>query len=262
MTHAVTHQNYRQQAILDDLRASGGAGRITDIARALAVSQETVRRNIKHLAEIGMVEKLHGGARLLAPVDEADLRQRIGENPQPKARIARRVAALIPDGASCFLDIGSTTIYVAEALKNHSGLLVATNSIAVAHKLAMRNDNRIFMAGGELRAHDGGVFGADAMDFAARFQTDFAILSATAVSATSGLMLNDMEEAKFARLILQNAARRIVTADARKFARTAPICAAPLSLIDVLVTDQPPPADIRTAARTHGVEILIADPSR
>ena len=250
------HGNYRQQAILDELRRSGGTARIHALAAALDVTEETVRRNIRHLTELGLVEKMHGGARLVAN-EEGDLNQRIAENPEAKRRIAEAVARLIPDGASLFLDIGSTTNYVAEALRRHRALLVVTNSVAVAYKLAARNDNRVFMAGGELRPHDGGAFGAEAMDFVRRFKTDYAVLSAAAIAAPEGLMLQDLEEASFSRLIMQNAACRIVAADGRKFHRRAPIVAAALSMVDILVSDAPPPGELEEAARAEDIRLVV-----
>ena len=82
---------------------------------------------------------------------------------------------MIPNESSLFLDIGSTTAYIADALRGHRKLVVVTNSVYVAYRLSMRNENRVFVAGGELRSEDGGVFGADAMAFVANFRTDFAI---------------------------------------------------------------------------------------
>ncbi len=257
-TTPISQGNFRQQAILDELRRSGGAARIHALAAALGVTEETVRRNIKRLSEMGLVERMHGGARLLAS-EEGDLNQRMAENPGAKRRIARAVARLIPDGASLFLDIGSTTNYIAEALRRHQALMVVTNSVTVAYRLAARNGNRVFMAGGELRPHDGGAFGAEAMDFARRFRTDYAVLSAAAITAADGLMLHDIEEASFSRLIMQNAACRIVAADGRKFHRRAPIVAADLSMVDILVSDEPPPGELEEAAREHDIRLILAD---
>src|SRR3546814_16199298 len=85
------------------------------------------------------------------------------ENPDAKRLIASQVARMIKNGDSLILDIGSTTAYVARALRGHHELFVVTNSVAVAQMLATRNTNRVFMAGGELRAHDAGAFGSEAV---------------------------------------------------------------------------------------------------
>ncbi|SMY07520.1 DeoR/GlpR family DNA-binding transcription regulator [Flavimaricola marinus] len=253
-----TQKNHTQQAILQALRKAGGSLRISALADTLDVSEETIRRNVKRLERTGTVEKLHGGARLRELEDEGDFRDRLQRNPDAKQRIARAVAALLPDDCSIFLDIGSTTAFIADALRDHQNLVVVTNSISVAYKLATRNGNRVFMAGGELRAHDGGAFGSEAMAFANNFKTDYAILSAAALNAIDGLMLFDLEEALFSRAILTNAGRRIVAADSSKFNRRAPITVCAPQMIDLIVTDALPPTEVRMAAEVWGTEIKIA----
>jgi len=253
--------NHRQQEILAALRRAGGSSRIHSLAQTLDVTEETVRRNIKRLADSGVVEKVHGGVRLLSDGQEGDFHQRYRENPEAKKRIARHVAEMIEDGSSLFLDIGSTTAYIADALRDHHELLVVTNSVSVAYKLATRNNNRVFMAGGELRNHDGGAFGTDAMAFADNFHTEYAILSSAGINASNGFMLFDLEEAKFSRLIMAKAGTRIVAADSSKFDRVAPVTVAKPSLVDYLVCEKAPPASIQKAAVDWGTEILIAGKS-
>jgi len=258
--------NHTQRAILEALRKAGGLSRIQPLANTLAVSEQTVRRNIRRLADEGLVEIMHGGARLLETADDAidafepegNLAQRLNEHPEAKKRIARHLASMIEDGTSLFLDIGSTTAYIADALRQHRRLLVVTNSVHVAWRLSMRNDNRVFMAGGELRGHDGGVFGAGAMAFADNFSTDCAVLSAAGIDAVNGVTLFDLEEAHFTRRIMARAAVCIVAADASKFGREAPVAIGNPSRIDHLVTDRAPPAAIRAAAERWGTRVHVA----
>ncbi|WP_324754872.1 DeoR/GlpR family DNA-binding transcription regulator [Roseovarius sp. Pro17] len=252
------HPTHRQQEILDALRRAGGSLRVQRLATELDVSEETVRRNLKPLAEAGHVEKMHGGARLAEIGGEGDFQHRLRIAPEAKQRIARHVAAMIPDGGSVFLDVGSTTSYIADALRDHAGLLVVTNSVSVAYKLATRGGNRVYMAGGALRAHDGGAFGAEAMAFAGNFKTDLAVLSTAGITAQGGFMLFDLEEANFSRAIIKGAARRIVAADSAKFGRAAPIKLCNPALIDTLVTDTAPPADLAAAAAEWNTQIEVA----
>ncbi|WP_272006158.1 DeoR/GlpR family DNA-binding transcription regulator [Roseovarius sp. ZX-A-9] len=254
----IAHPNHRQQEILDALRRAGGSLRVQKLASELQVSEETVRRNLKRLADSGQVEKMHGGARLAQDSGEDDFQQRLRISPEAKQTIARYVAGQVPDGSSLFLDVGSTTSYIADALRDHSNLLVVTNSVSVAFKLATRNANQVYMAGGALRAHDGGAFGAEAMTFANNFKTDLAVLSTAGITARDGFMLFDLEEANFSRAILRNAKRRWVAADSSKFGRTAPITLCDPSLIDRLITDAAPPADLAQATQRWGTEIQVA----
>ena len=250
--------NHRQKEILEELRRSGGSMRIHALAEQLQVTEETVRRNLRRLADDGIVERMHGGVRLAEETGEADFNARFQENPEAKRRIARHVAAMLPHEASLFLDIGSTTAHIADALRDHRRLVVVTNSVYVAFRLATRNENRVFMAGGMLRPHDGGAFGSDAMTFATNFKTDFAILSSAGITP-KGFMLFDLDEARFSRLIMQQATTCIMAADSSKFGREAPVDIGHPSQVDCLVCDTPPPTEIEIAARTSwGTEIQVA----
>jgi DeoR family glycerol-3-phosphate regulon repressor len=253
-----TRVNHRQKVILDELRQSGGSMRIQALAQSLDVTEETVRRNLKALADDGLIERTHGGARIVDDDTEADFNARYRENPAAKQRIARHVANMLPNDVSLFLDIGSTTAHIADALRDHRRLVVVTNSVYVAFRLATRNQNRVFLAGGELRGHDGGAFGADAMEFAANFNTDYAVLSSAGISA-KGFFLYDLEEARFSRLIMRQANTRIIAADSSKFGRVAPVDIGHPEHVDFLVCEKEPPKDIATAALGEwGTEIQIA----
>ncbi|TQV68333.1 DeoR/GlpR family DNA-binding transcription regulator [Denitrobaculum tricleocarpae] len=249
----------RENEILQELRRSGGSSRIQNLADRLKVSEETIRRNLKSLARDGLVRRVHGGAHLPDARSEASFQQRVDENPDAKRRIAEKVAEIIEDGDSLFLDIGSTTSYIAQALQHRRDLFVVTNSVSVAHTLAARNGNRVFMAGGELRAHDGGAFGVEAIEFVRRFQVEYAVLSAAAINAASGFMLFDLQEAEFSREIMRRAKTSIVAADSSKFDHRAPISVDAPSLVDVLVTDSAPPADLGAALSSWSVDVVLAD---
>jgi DeoR family glycerol-3-phosphate regulon repressor len=174
--------------------------------------------------------------------------------------IAAQVARMIESGDSLILDIGSTTAYVARALRGHHDLFVVTNSVAVAQMLATRNNNRVFMAGGELRAHDAGAFGREAIGFVRQFSVQHAILSAAAIDAETGFMLFDLQEAEFSREIIQHAEKSIVAADATKFGRHAPVRVEDPGVIDTLVTDAAPPPEIAGFLEEAGVRVVIAEP--
>jgi DeoR family glycerol-3-phosphate regulon repressor len=255
-TRRTTH---REREIVEALRLGGGSSRTQVLAAQLGVSEETIRRNVNKLAADGLVRKVHGGVHLPDAEIEPNFQRRMDENPGAKRRIAARVAAIVGNGASLFLDIGSTTAYIAQALRNHRDLFVVTNSVSVAHLLAARNNNRVFMAGGELRAHDGGAFGAEAIAFVRRFQVDYAICSATAINADRGFMLFDLQEAEFSREIMLRAKTRIVAADSTKFGRGGPIVICEPTMVDMLVTDAAPPRNLSAAMEAWSLEVVVAD---
>lgn len=247
----------RAREILDVLNETGSA-RIQDMALRLRVSQETIRRNVSVLEQQGLVTKVHGGVALKNWGLEPSFEQRFVQNQPAKRRIAEAVAALIMDGASVILDVGSTTAYVAQALRQKRDLLVVTNSLPVAQALAGQNGNRVFMAGGELRSHDGGAFGPDARAFVRQFRVRHAILSVAAVDAQAGFLLQDLPEAEFSRTIIACAEEAIIAADASKFGRSSPIRIAEPEAFHRLVTDAQPPADIADMLADACISITLA----
>ncbi len=234
--------NHREQEILRELRLAGGSCRIGFLAERLGVSDETVRRNIKTLQAKSQVRKVHGGVLLTKDLTltEQPFHNRMERNASAKRRIAAKFAEMISDGDSLFLDIGSTTAYAAQALQDHRNLYVVTNSLAVASTLATRNNNRIFFAAGELRNHDGGSFGLDAIQFVRRFNVQYAVFSAGAISAENGFMLHDIQEANLLQEAVPRAQTRIVLSDSSKFGVRAPIVIPDPSVFDILITDSAP----------------------
>ncbi len=251
--------NQREAEILDELKRAGGSCRVSYLAEQLNVTNETIRRNIRTLEQSNIVRKVHGGVHLVDDFTEPTFESRISTHADVKARLAAAVAETISDGDSVFLDIGSTTAYVAMALKPRSDLFVVTNSAFVATTLATRNGNRVFLAGGELRAHDGGAFGAEALDLIGRLNVQFAIFSVGAVNAETGFMLHDLEEANIARVAARNAQVSIVVADNDKFNKRAPVALGRSPRFDLFYTDVEPPRGIRDMLDANDVELVVVD---
>ena len=250
-------QTRHDKAILDHL-ATTGAARIDELSSQLSVSAETIRRALRRLEAGGAVARVHGGVHLRGWGTEASFVQRMVVNPDRKRRIASRLAGLIDNGASLFLDVGSTTAFVAQALRDHRELLVVTNSLSVAQTLGGRGGNRVFMAGGELRPHDGGAFGVEALAFVRQFRVEHAILSAAALDGRTGFMLNDLREAEFCRAIIDCAELATIAADGSKFGTFAPVRVAPPEAFGRLVTDEPPTGALGALLALHKIEVILA----
>ena len=255
--HVVEHWSHRETEILDALRRFGSC-RTHDLARRLDVSEETIRRNVKRLAERGLVTRMHGGVELRETGTEAPFNHRMQENVEAKEAIATAAALMIRDGESLFLDIGSTAAYVARALRHHRNLFIVTNALSVVNALVGRNDNRVFFAGGELRVTDGSALGDEALRFVQRFNFECAILTASGISAEAGFTLHDPAEATIALEVARKARRRIMVADASKFGHTAPMSGIPADQIDSLVTNAPPPGAIAGFLARHDIRVVVA----
>lgn len=250
----VTH---RSADILRLVRLHGSC-RIADLAEQLQVSDETIRRNIRPLVVRGMVLKVHGGIMLPDRMGELPFQNRMRENRGAKQRIAAVAAAQIKDGDSLILDGGATTAYVALALTGHRELQVVTNSTDIARTLAPRDNNRIHMAGGELRADDATAFGIQTCEFIRQFHVRHAILSIAAINDWGFLNQNPCES-EFAQAAIRQAERVIVVAERTKFGRDGFVRVTDLSGVDVVITDAAPPVSLAKKLADADVELLVTE---
>jgi DeoR family transcriptional regulator, glycerol-3-phosphate regulon repressor len=234
-----------------------GSMAVSDLAERLGVSLETIRRDIKPLAESGAVLRMHGGVALPSALGEAPFEKRMREMSAAKKKIAECVARTITDGESLMLDTGTTTSFLARELLGHRRLTVITNSSDIARVLASVNGNRVYMAGGEIRPDSGAVFGLSAIDFIIRFSVDHAIISAGSVDP-SGILDYALVEAEFARTVLSRGRRKLVVTDSSKFTRSGLIHVCGFGDLSEIVTEAAPPADIASAIRAAEARLTVA----
>jgi len=250
------HPTKRQSEILKSVRLHGTC-MIGDLAGDLGVSDETIRRDVRSLVNEGLVLKVHGA--IVAPdhMREDPFMLRLQENQEEKLRIAERAAGMVNHGDALMFDTGSTTTYVAHSLVSQRNLFAITNSVEVARSLAGRNNNRVYMAGGELRADDGAAFGETATDFVAQFQVDKAFLSIAAISPESGFMDNELWEAEFSRMVIRQAKNVIIVADHSKFERRALVKVCDFDTVDTLITTRTPPPPIAAKLKAADVDVIV-----
>lgn len=244
----------RQAEILALARAEGQV-QVDDLARRHAVSVQTIRKDLNELCQRGVLRRTHGGAIFPSGIEnlEYEARRRIAA--VAKQAIGRAAANIIGNDAALFINIGTTTEAVSQALVDHSGLMVITNNINVANNLRTRSEIEVIVAGGVVRPSDGAIVGEAAVDFIRQFKVDYAVIGASAIDADGSLLDFDLREVKVAQAIIANARHVIVVADASKFARTAPVRIGRLSQVTSFVTDRAP-AGLRSLCEAAGVTLI------
>lgn len=249
----------RQSEILDRARRLGRVD-VDALAGDFEVTPQTIRKDLNDLCERGLLQRVHGGAVLPSGVANYayDARRQLAAD--EKRLIGRRAAQLIPDNASIMLNIGTTTEQVARALRQHDGIMAITNNINVANILRTAANVEVIIAGGQVRASDGGIVGEATVDFIRQFKVDYAVIGASAIDADGTIFDYDFREVRVSREILAHARQVLLVADAMKFQRSAPVRIAHLSEIDIFVTDKSPPEPVVEICREHGVRIEIAGP--
>ena len=229
---------------------------VTAIAAELAVSDETIRRELRALEDHGVIIREHGGARMATPAHEGPLHQRMDENSDAKLRIARAAAELVEDGAIVFIDSGTTSCFIARHLVSRRSLTVITNSLRVAADLGAINNNKLFLAGGQMDYDYRAFSDHGAQEYVRGLTPHLAILSVGGISLERGLMDFHPGEAAMSRIAYATSKRVLLAADASKFGRYALIQTAALTEVDLLVTDKPL-ADNYARAFAHA-EVVIA----
>lgn len=248
----------REAELLEALRRLGGSARSAELTKMLDVSEETVRRTIKALHKAGAVQRVHGGAYLAGAQGPSGFARRIGEHQKEKTRIAAALAQQARDGMAVFLDVGSTTAFVAEELRRYSGLVVVTNALGAAQALAGHNGNRVHFLGGELESNERGTFGYVTEQQLRRFAPDLAVLSADGFSARQGILYHSAAEAQLAALAADCAGQVAVAVTHPKFDETAPHCGPAPRRIGHVFTDQPPGKKLAAALADWGIRLHVA----
>lgn len=247
----------RQAQILELVRRRGFVV-IDELARHFEVTTQTIRRDINELCENALLRRYHGGAGLPSSVENLayDTRQILCH--QEKRRIARLLATQVPNHASLFINIGTTTEEVARALLDHSGLRVITNNLNVAAILSGQADFEVIVAGGLVRSRDRGIIGPATLDTIRQFKTDFGIIGISGIDDSGTLLDFDYQEVRVAQAIVENAGTVFLAADHTKFGRSAMVRLGSVDQLGALFTDAAPPEPIATHLAAAGVAVFIA----
>ncbi|MFQ1702651.1 DeoR/GlpR family DNA-binding transcription regulator [Loktanella agnita] len=227
----------------------------TDLSQEFGVAVQTIRRDLRQLCAAGVLERVHGGAVMPSGVSNIGYGDRRASHRDIKIKIARRTAQLIPDNASLFLNIGTTTEAVAHALHAHRNLMVVTNNLKVANILAANPTCDVVVAGGSLRRSDGGLVGDLAALAIDRFKVDFAVIGASAIDLSGDLLDFDPEEVRVSQQVIKAARATILVADSTKFTRKAPVKIASLAQVDHFVTDRVPSEELINRCADWGTKI-------
>ena len=248
----------RQLELVEEVRRLRSMS-VEALAERFGVTLQTVRRDVRLLADAGLVMRFHGGVRVPSSTTEnMAYRQREQLNGEAKRCIARAVAQAVPNGCSLILNIGTTTEAVARELMGHRGLRVITNNLNVAAILSDNPDCEVIVAGGVVRARDRGIVGEVTVDFIQQFKVDIGLIGISAIEADGTLRDFDYREVKVARAIIEHSREIWLAADHSKFNRPAMVEMARLEQLDMLFTDAPPPRPFEALLAEAGVQTEIS----
>ena len=250
----------RQQAIAE-LVLSRGRASVAELAETYEVTTETVRRDLAALDRAGLLLRVHGGAvpaRALHVV-ESGVSEREGTRADHKDAIARAATDFVPlAGATVLFDAGTTTARVAAQLPTDRELVVITNSVPIAARLAGVGSVNLQLLGGRVRGLTQAAVGEQVLRVLDTLRVDIAFIGTNGISIAHGLSTPDAEEAAVKRAMVKCANYVVVVADSSKVGREEFVSFAPIDRIDALVTDAEITDADRKALTEQGVEVVLA----
>ncbi|WP_230469452.1 DeoR/GlpR family DNA-binding transcription regulator [Gibbsiella quercinecans] len=254
----------RKNHILEALFQSGSVT-VGGISEQLSVSEMTVRRDLAELEEEGKLVRVHGGAVLPEPDSQpvmdkepASFDERLLQRTEAKSRIAAAAAVIASRHLTVALDIGTTTLMLAERLVNCNRMKIFTNSVRAAYALGSgRVLPEIYLAGGLMRDDEMAMVGPSAIAQFEQLWFDVAFVSVSGLTA-SGLYDSSLEEADIKRVYLRRSGYKVVLCDSAKFQHMSLVHIAQLQDIDLLITDNSPPLSIQMALDMAKVQVLVA----
>jgi DeoR/GlpR family transcriptional regulator of sugar metabolism len=247
----------RQQWILDRLRQSGRVVAV-ELAAEFAVSEDSVRRDLRELAAQGLCKRVYGGALPLSAI-VAPLKQRRQEHASRKLALGRKAATLVRQGQVLLIDAGSTNAAIAAALPRDFGLTVVTNAPDIAQILLEREGFEILLIGGRIDARIGAAVGAQAVQEIQRVRADICFPGACAVDAVGGLWGFDSEEVLLKRAMVEASGETVVVATSDKLGTVATHRVAGIAEVQHLVVEHDAGRALRAAFVAHGVTVHRAD---
>lgn len=250
-------QDTRQQQILELVRQRGFMS-IEALAEHFSVTPQTVRRDINQLCDRELLQRYHGGAGLPSSVENIAYQARQIHCLEEKRRIAQLTVRHIPNDASLFINIGTTTEEVARALLRHRGLRVITNNLHVASILSQNADFEVIVAGGVVRSRDGGVVGETTIDFLGQFKVDFGIIGISGIDADGSMLDFDHREVRASKCIIANSRQVFLVSDHTKFGRNAMVRLGSMRDLDAFFTDREPPPAIGQLLAESDVRLHVA----
>jgi|TARA_Y100000031_G_scaffold1871_1_gene2339 DeoR family glycerol-3-phosphate regulon repressor len=252
--------NPRQRKILQIIHAHGSVS-VTDVAKKFSVTTQTARRDIAELCRQQLAERHHGGAMLpSSSVENIAYTARQTLNADAKKQIGVLVAQMIPESASLFINIGTTTEEVAKALKQHKKLRVITNNLNVAGILADNPGIELIVTGGLVRSRDRAVVGESAVDFIQQFKVDYGIIGVSGIEEDGTLLDFDYQEVRVAQEIIRNSRSVFLVADHSKINRNAMVRLGHFSEVSDFFTDEATSPELTTVLEEVQTKLHIAAP--
>jgi DeoR family glycerol-3-phosphate regulon repressor len=228
----------RQSAILDAVRVQGAVS-VATLATEFDVTHQTIRRDLRTLEELGLLQKGFGAAFAAPGVARHGHDEREATLAGVKRRLVHALDEFFTPDATVFVGLGTTFDTLHEVVERHPGVLIATPNLTVAHTCALNTDATVYVYGGYVRNKDSSVL-TMSDESRRRFKFDVAIIGASAIDEQGVVLEFDPMEVELVRDILPQSRQVILVAHDEKFGRRAPHVVTTLAEVDILISNAAP----------------------
>jgi DeoR/GlpR family transcriptional regulator of sugar metabolism len=225
-----------------------------EMARELGASEDTIRRDLRELASLGLCQRVYGGALPVSPAS-GSFRTRQSQKLASKVALGRAAAAIVASDQVIFMDAGTTNLEIARALPNDTKFTAATNSPVIAIELISRANITLVMIGGLVDPSAGAALGTRAIRDVQSICIDLTFLGGCAVSDQAGVRAFIFDDAEFKQALVGASRTVALAATTEKLGTTAPFHVAFSSDLDLLIVEADAPAGQLEAFRRSGVRI-------
>jgi DeoR/GlpR family transcriptional regulator of sugar metabolism len=230
---------------------------VRKLAENMGISEATIRRDLKTLADGQKVHLVHGGALLPGDADFSFTAKR-DRNKYAKSIIGELASTLVRDGEQIFLDSGTTSFEMAQPLGTKRGLSIIVNSARLALELKTPSMNLI-MLGGQYRPDRMDTIGPIAMSTLDQLRGYTAFIGADGLAMGFGVSAADIDSAHLYRLAVANAREAVLLVDHTKFETASLFKIVDWDMIRKIVTDVRPSDEWMTFFGQHGIEVFHPD---
>lgn len=250
----------RQRWIMEQLGRESSV-RVVELAKQLAVSGETIRRDLEFLEAQGLLRRVYGGAVKESVDTERVYQEREVYRTAEKQAIGQLASTLVSHGDTLFIDVGTTALAFANCLGGKEKLTVVTPSLLAANRVKQLTDARVILTGGDLQSDEPYLTGYLAEEAFSLFHADHAFIAAGGISFDRGLTDYNDAEVRVRKRMISAASQVVVLADASKIGVRAFSVIGELTAMDVLVTDDTIHALARDRLIEIGIEVMTASTS-
>lgn len=233
--------------------------KILELSQRLKVTRETIRKDLYHLEEKGIIKKIHGGAVLETPTQETDYEKRKSEFYDEKIAIAEKAVTYIEEGDTIYLDYGTTTFALAKEILKLQNLTIVTNSIPIINLLLQNKTLELIIPGGVVRNNESSLYGPFASNNIKEIYVNLGFFGCSGIDMDRGITSHHMGENLVSKEMIDHSQSAIVLADHSKFGVIAFNRTAGFDDIDIVITDTLRSQEDQQILSQHGVELIFAE---